>query len=1026
MKRVISLLFSSLLCLSLVAQSFPKADKRGNPIPDYSYCGYKASNEQIPYVEVKAFVPTVQGDATAHIQAAIDYVSSLPLDASGFRGAVQLDRGQYQLEGGLHIAASGVVLRGSGSAEDGTELLGLGQDRTTMIRLAGRLDRMWSSKQAIASAVTVGDMFIRVANTEAYQVDQCLMISRWASQEWIDQMDMNDFGGESSYIGWKVGDKNRPSDVEIHWERQIVAISGDTLFLDAPLTCSMSETEGFVYVQQWPGRIAQSAVENLRLSSQYDTQNPKDENHRWNAIDIDNAEDVWVRRVQFRHFAGSAVFVTENVRRVTVEDCQSFAPVSEIGGSRRYTFHTLGGQCLFQRLYAEQGFHDFSTGRLAPGPNAFVQCQADWSHHMSGAIDAWATGVLFDCFNGEGVLLSYANRGQDGMGAGWTAGNSMMWNCSAAMLANPNPPTANNWAYGAWGQMQGRFESADSFVKPHSLFYAQLAARQAATKDDVKKLMPYDTQSASNPPIDKAQRFVAAARRPAMKLVDWIDSLQVKDPLPLVASDKSLLKWQKLYQNRTKQVDAQPSLMTLQNGILLKDDAILTGRSQTVVWWNGSLKARYLATNQRPHITRWVPGRSGTGFTDNLDEMTDMMKATGHLTTNHHYGLWYDRRRDDHERIRRMDGYVWAPFYEQPFARSGQGVAYDGLSKYDLTKWNVWYWNRLKTYADLADEKGLVLYHQHFFQHNIIEAGAHWADCPWRSANNINDMGFPEPVPYAVDKRVFMSEHFYDVSHEGRRELYRGYIRKSLDNFADNGSVIHFISEEYTGPLHFVEFWLDVIAEWEAETGHDAKVALSCTKDVQDAILADPKRSKTVDIIDIKYWHPTMTGFSAPPGGVHLAPRQYGRLRSANFSVKEEVKARNMQERVRDVIADYRQRFPEKAVLMTANADVWAALMGGASLCALPTALPQAFREDVAQMLPMENKEVMQMGKPGVGYVFYAPAAENITIDLQADKQKYQACWINPRNGKPVGESFKVKADEVLTLEKQGILWLYR
>jgi hypothetical protein len=58
----------------------------------------------------------------------------------------------------------------------------------------------------------------------------------------------------------------------------------------------------------------------------------------------------------------------------------------------------------------------------------------------------------------------------------------------------------------------------------------------------------------------------------------------------------------------------------------------------------------------------------------------------------------------------------------------------------------------------LADQKGLLLVNQHYFQHNIIEAGAHYADFPWRTANNINNTGFPEPPPYAGDKRIFMSE----------------------------------------------------------------------------------------------------------------------------------------------------------------------------------------------------------------------------------------------------------------------------
>ena len=38
---------------------------------------------------------------------------------------------------------------------------------------------------------------------------------------------------------------------------------------------------------------------------------------------------------------------------------------------------------------------------------------------------------------------------------------------------------------------------------------------------------------------------------------------------------------------------------------------------------------------------------------------------------DHHYGLWYDRRRDDHTMVRQADGDVAPPFYEQPFARTG-------------------------------------------------------------------------------------------------------------------------------------------------------------------------------------------------------------------------------------------------------------------------------------------------------------------------------------------------------------------
>jgi hypothetical protein len=288
------------------------------------------------------------------------------------------------------------------------------------------------------------------------------------------------------------------------------------------------------------------------------------------------------------------------------------------------------------------------------------------------------------------------------------------------------------------------------------------------------------------------------------------------------------------------------------------------------------------------------------------------MRTDGVVAFEHHYGLWYDRRRDDHQRVRRMSAEVAAPFFEQPFARSGQGTAYDGLSRYDLTKYNPWYFNRLRQFAAIADRDGLVLIHQHYFQHNILEAGAHYTDFPWRPANNINDTGFPEPPPYAGDKRIFMAEQFYDVTHPTRRPLHRAYIRQCLSSLSDRHNVLHLTSEEYTGPVEFVQFWLDCIAEWQRDTGKDALVGLSATKDVQDAILADPGRAKLIDVIDIRYWWYQENGeLYAPPGGKNLAPRQWARvLKPKNPSRESAARA----------VREYRAKFPDKAVTWSVEA----------------------------------------------------------------------------------------------------------
>ena len=39
-------------------------DELGNRIPDFSYCGYKASEQSIPNLDVKVVVPVKSGDAT--------------------------------------------------------------------------------------------------------------------------------------------------------------------------------------------------------------------------------------------------------------------------------------------------------------------------------------------------------------------------------------------------------------------------------------------------------------------------------------------------------------------------------------------------------------------------------------------------------------------------------------------------------------------------------------------------------------------------------------------------------------------------------------------------------------------------------------------------------------------------------------------------------------------------------------------------------------------------------------------------
>mgnify|MGYP006145032591 CR=1 FL=1 len=82
-------------------------------------------------------------------------------------------------------------------------------------------------------------------------------------------------------------------------------------------------------------------------------------------------------------------------------------------------------------------------------------------------------------------------------------------------------------------------------------------------------------------------------------------------------------------------------------------------------------------------------------------------------------------------------------------------------------------------------------------------------------------------------------------------------LRNVVKSYDGKTNVIHGIGEEFTGPLHFVQFWLDTIAEWQRETGKRPLIALSCTKDVQDAGFQDVDQFNAVRLLDGAIPRPT-------------------------------------------------------------------------------------------------------------------------------------------------------------------------
>jgi|GEM_PF-1232651 len=486
-------------------------DYKGNRIPDYSHVGYMGGGVALPDVPVKVVLePQQAGDDTARIQAAIDQVSQLPIDANGFRGAVLLKNGEYRVANPIYIRASGVVLRGEGQGEhDGTVIRATGKTQYNVLYVTGSGSRqqVGPSVKIVENYVPVNATSFTVSDVSSFNVGDDIVVHRPSTQEWISFMGMDSgIMAQPGITPWQ------PGSFDHYFERKIVNIEGNTITIDVPIMQALEARfgGGEIYKFSWNGRIEKIGVENMRFVSDY--AHPTDEEHGWRAIVINNAQDVWVRDVTSQYFGQSLVNIQKGAKRVTVTDCTFIDPVSVMASPRRYSFDVNGAQNLVMRCYSENSRHDFVLSDRTPGPNVFLDGVGRMANSASEPHHRWSVGVLFDNVDvtGPNGLLVAVNRGDSGSGHGWAGGHVVFWNCRSAFIGVMQPPSAQNYAIGVsspvtdiyatrviannidWVNRRsgsrftyegipfvgdGYFESPDGPVAPRSLYLQQLKER---------------------------------------------------------------------------------------------------------------------------------------------------------------------------------------------------------------------------------------------------------------------------------------------------------------------------------------------------------------------------------------------------------------------------------------------------------------------------------------------------------------------------------------------------------------------
>ena len=479
----------------------------GSKVPDFSHVGYHSgelplpSRSRIPML-ASLYASTTASDDSARIQAALDAAGAGPLDADGYRGAVELGPGTFRLSVTVYIRSSGVVLRGAGA--ELTTLLGTTRSQYNLVEVIG------SSRPGIAGTasltagrvidadVPVGATGLRVADPSAFARGEVVFVAvptttaAFVATTRMDKICADDPGDQQWEVGYRhynadPDPRPEPDDAfqaarsSVLFERVVIAIdpATSTLRFNVPIMNPIVAEYGGAWVfpavngvaGAWPtesrssgSRVSHAAVEDLTLDCEYEVgQEDSDELHAWSGVAVDNAEHSFVRGIRCRHMGDACVKVGRGGIYITVEDAASETPVSLITGERRYTFATDGQMVLFQNLSSDRGRHDYVSGRMVAGPNVWHSATSTNMQNDIGPHFHWAAGQLYDGITASaeaGGQFSVQNRGPLGAGHGWSGNAVIFFNCASQCTSStgscrdgfrvdtPAGGTGSNWCIG--------------------------------------------------------------------------------------------------------------------------------------------------------------------------------------------------------------------------------------------------------------------------------------------------------------------------------------------------------------------------------------------------------------------------------------------------------------------------------------------------------------------------------------------------------------------------------------------------
>lgn len=465
---------SSILFFNNSNQLTYVSDKDGNHIPDFSFAGYKNGDAVLPNVAVVKQISPIVGDNTVHIQAAIDEVEALPLNANGHRGALLLLPGEYRVSGVLTINKGGVVLRGSGDGQDpslNTVIIGVGNTPSarTLITIGTNIKNGFkpevagTRKNITSPYIPAGSRTIEVENVSGLAIGDNIIIRHPSTTEWLKVVDNGGVGADAPWL---------PGEIDLVFNRYITNIVGNKIQVDTPIydVLDKSLSQSFIYKNSGSSQIKECGVENLRIF--VESSGVLGRAHVYTCINMVGVDNSWIKGVTTLRMSYSGVKFDE-ATRCSVIDTKVLEVHGPLDGGWRYNFN-VGDHCsniLFNNCTASDGRHSFiANGASDVNGIVFTNCSSTGDYTTSESHRRWGQGMLFDNISWRntraGFVLGLHNRGDYGTGHGWTLTNGVAWNIDAEArnkIVVQKPPIGQNYAIGC---NAGYVNANGPFLKP--------------------------------------------------------------------------------------------------------------------------------------------------------------------------------------------------------------------------------------------------------------------------------------------------------------------------------------------------------------------------------------------------------------------------------------------------------------------------------------------------------------------------------------------------------------------------------